>query len=70
MTLLQPAKFFAGGTTDYDARAICGNVGIYGTSQAAHVKAGDLVLMSKLPESAAEAERINAQVRQYILSKK
>lgn len=45
MTLLQPAKFFAAPRE--------GSL----HAQAAHVKDGTLVLMSKLPESAAEAER-------------
>ncbi len=57
MKLIQPAKFFhsAGGTVTGEPFA-----------QAAHVTHGDLVLMSKLPESAAEAERINEQVKAFI----
>ncbi len=57
MKLIQPAKFHhsAGGTVSGSP-----------FTQAAHVSAGDLVLMSKLPTSAAEAERINEQVKAYI----
>jgi len=66
MKLIQPAKFFAVATVDSGENVVCGNLGKYGSSQAAHIEADDLVLMSKLPQSASEAASINATVEQFI----